>query len=200
MPKYVKSFLENVTFDAEYTFAIGTYGMGKGRTMEIAQDIATKHGYRFYYLNMVLMLDNCQPQFDISKEIKKLPDKHVNEQIDQIIVDIRNRKSLSYKSSFVDKAGTWLCETVLNIETNDYAKHYSIDENCILCGTCAKVCPAGNVKIGTKVEFSNNCACCQACIHACQKHAIHYKRERSSERWRNPDVTLSEIIKSNNQQ
>ncbi len=199
VPKYVKSFLENVKFEAEYTFAIGTYGMGKGNTMEIAQAIAKTHGYSFDYLNMVLMLDNCQPQFDISKEIKKLPAKNVDEQIDQIIKDIENRKTQLFKTGFGDKIGTWLCEYVLTIENEDFAKKYYIDENCNLCGTCTKVCPIGNVSISTCIEFASQCVCCQACIHACPKQAIHLKRERSSVRWRNQNVTLKEIIKANNQ-
>ncbi|AYD40920.1 4Fe-4S ferredoxin [Clostridium fermenticellae] len=199
VPKIVKRFLKKVKLEADYIFAIGTYGMTKGKTMETAQKLALESGYRFDYVNEVLMLDNCQPQFDIAEEKKKLQGKKVDESIAKIIKDVKQQKKVTAKSRFSDKAATWFCENVFNIEKDDYAKNYSVDDNCIKCGTCAKVCPTANIKITNNVEFLEHCACCQACIHACPQHAIHFKRERSTERWRNYDVKLSEIILANNQ-
>ena len=200
VPEYVQRFLKKAKLDAEYIFAVGTYGMGKGKTMEIAQQIAKESGYRFDYVNQILMLDNCQPQFDIAKEKVKLPTKKVDEQIAHLIADIQVKKKATAKSSFGDKASTWLCETVFNIERPDYAqKNYSVDKNCNKCRTCAKVCPVSNIKVTDHVEFSAHCVCCQACIHACPKHAIHFKGERNTERWRNQDVSLAELITANNQ-
>ncbi|MDO5294797.1 MAG: EFR1 family ferrodoxin [bacterium] len=199
VPGIVTRFLEKVKIEADYTFAIGTYGMTQGKTMEIAQKLALNHGYRFDYVNQVLMLDNCQPQFDIAKEKEKLPRKHVEEQINQIIRDIEAKKKVTATSSFVNKAATWLCTSVIRTEKDDYAKKYTVDENCIKCGICAKVCPAANIKVTDHVEFYDHCVCCQACIHACPKQAIHMKGERSTERWRNPEVTLAELIAANNQ-
>lgn len=200
VPRIVQRFLRSVVFEADYTFAIGTYGNGKGQVMEIAQRIAEEGGYRFDYLNGVLMLDNCQPQFDIAKQKAKLPQKNVDGQIEVIVRDIKERKHQSLKSTAGDRFATWLCTKVLTIESDDYTKHYRVDGNCILCGTCAKVCPAANITVGQQVEFHDHCACCQACIHACPQHAIHYKGERNTERWRNPDVTLAELIAANCQQ
>lgn len=200
VPEYVQRFLKKVKLDAGYAFAVGTYGMTKGKTMEIAQRIAKESGYRFDYVNQILMLDNCQPQFDIAKEKEKLPSKKVDEQITQLIADIQAKKKITAKSSFGDKAATWLCATAFNIEKPDYAqKNYSVDANCIKCETCAKVCPALNIKVTDHVEFSTHCVCCQACIHACPKHAIHFKGERNTDRWRNQNVSLAELIAANNQ-
>lgn len=200
VPEYVQRFLKKAKLDAGYIFAVGTYGMGAGKTMEIAQQIAKDSGYRFDYVKQILMLDNCQPQFDIAKEKIKLPSKKVDEQIAHLIADIQVKKKITAKSSFGDKFATWLCDTAFNIERPDYAqKKYSVDENCSRCGTCAKVCPVSNIKVTDHVAFSDHCVCCQACIHACPKQAIHCKRERNTVRWRNQDVTLAELIKANNQ-
>ena len=199
VPKIVKRFMGQVKIEADYTFAIATYGNGKGCVTEIAQQIAQENGYRFDYVNAVLMLDNCQPQFDIARQKEKLPGKKVDEQIDAIKTDITARKHQSLKSSLGDRFGTWLC-TKLNIEPDDYPKrNFSVDDKCVLCGTCAKVCPMGNISVTDKVTFAERCACCQACVHACPQNAIHFKGERNTERWRNPDVKLQEIIEANNQ-
>jgi hypothetical protein len=37
-----------------------------------------------------------------------------------------------------------------------------------------------------------------ACLHLCPQNALHLRRERSNKRWRNPDVSLQEIIMANN--
>ncbi|WP_416374537.1 4Fe-4S binding protein [Muricomes intestini] len=49
------------------------------------------------------------------------------------------------------------------------------------------------------MQFSQKCEGCYACLHMCPQNAIHVKNEKSSDRWRNPEVTLKEIINSNKQ-
>ena len=203
VPGIVKRFLGGVKLEADYIFAIATYGMGKGKVTQMAEAIAKASGYRFDYVNAVQMLDNCQPQFDIAKEKEKLPEKKVDDQIEKIISDIQAKRHQSLPTSFMDSFGTWICQIIgMGKEGYEqkYPKNYSVDGNCIKCGTCAKVCPMGNITVGDTVQFSTRCTTCQACIHACPKHAIHFKGERNTERWRNPDVTLNEIIEANNQQ
>ena len=78
------------------------------------------------------------------------------------------------------------------------AKKYIIDDSCILCGTCAKVCPANNIKVTDKVIFGSNCEVCYSCIHNCPKRAIHLKNEKSVVRFRNEHIKLNEIIEANN--
>lgn len=203
VPPIVRKFLESMKLEADYTFAIATYGMDKGKVLQKAEEIAEKQGWHFDYTNAIKMLDNCQPQFDIAKEREKLPSLNIEKQIAAVRSDIEQRKKQTLKSGVVDALGTWLCVSVLSMDKEKYAKKfvkgYSVDNNCVKCGTCAKVCPMGNIRIGQTVRFSDNCALCQACIHACPKKAIHLNHERNTERWRNPDVSLAEIISANEQ-
>jgi ferredoxin len=80
----------------------------------------------------------------------------------------------------------------------DNGVRFTVSKNCTLCGTCAKACPSGNIKVGEKVSFGDKCEFCLACAHHCPQNAIHVKGERNSARWRHPDVTLMEIISANN--
>ncbi len=80
----------------------------------------------------------------------------------------------------------------------DRAKSFIIDGSCVKCGTCAKVCPADNIIVDENgVRFLDRCEGCLGCLHNCPKTAIHLKREKSSARFRNADVSLREIIGSN---
>ena len=71
---------------------------------------------------------------------------------------------------------------------------------CVGCGICKKVCPVSNVEQEeqNKPVFGNNCEGCLSCIHNCPKNAIQMKGQRSEKRFRNPEVSLNEIINSNN--
>jgi MinD superfamily P-loop ATPase containing an inserted ferredoxin domain len=82
-------------------------------------------------------------------------------------------------------------------KTDNNAQGYIVNEKCNKCGTCAKVCPAKNIAVTDKVSFSDHCEACLACAHLCPQNAIHLKNEKSDKRWRNPEVSISEIITAN---
>jgi ferredoxin len=73
---------------------------------------------------------------------------------------------------------------------------FSVTEACTSCGTCAKVCPAGNIQlVAGKPVWNHHCEVCCACIHLCPAEAIQagsgtVKRPR----YRNPDITLNDMI------
>jgi MinD superfamily P-loop ATPase len=72
---------------------------------------------------------------------------------------------------------------------------------CTCCGTCAKVCPAGNIVVNEGgVTFKESCEVCYACLHACPAHALHLRKERSAARFRNEHVSLADLIEANRYQ
>ena len=204
LPNNIRHFLEKTSIKAEYTFAVATYGMIRGGALMEAQNIAGKQGYQFNYLNAVKMVDNCQPMFDIDKEIELLPSKDVDGQISQVIADISSRiKRPTVEMTPSDKRGTFFCTRIMRLNSDksvrNFPKRLTIDENCVLCGTCAKVCPTGTIRVTDKVQFGSGCISCQACLHVCPKGAIHVKGEKNSRHWRNPEVSVEELIAANEQ-
>jgi len=195
-PKMVNKFLEKVKIEADYTFAIGTYGNMAGAAMMNLQKQAVGNGYRFDYANQLLMVDNFLPIFETGKQIKSLPKKNVEENTAKIVKDINNRKHNQAKASF----GARLITPIIAAGTisDNYARKFSVNSWCNKCGVCSKVCPAKNITVTGKVDFHDHCEGCLACIHLCPKNAIHLKGERSYKRWRNPEVSLNEIIGANN--
>ena len=79
------------------------------------------------------------------------------------------------------------------------AQTYTISDECNGCGTCSKVCPVANVLQSNdgKPSFGMNCESCYAFVHNCPQRAIHVRKERSGERFRNSEVTVKEIIEAN---
>ena len=76
--------------------------------------------------------------------------------------------------------------------------------NCVGCGTCARVCPKGCIRVdsGKPVYDYKHCANCMACIQACPTKAIQFetvKEPNPNARYRNPHIALKEIIAANQQ-
>lgn len=199
LPKMVKKFLETAKLQGSFMFAIGTYGNLPGACMLNVQRLAERHGYKFDYAESLLMVDNYLPGFDINDQIARLPEKRVDENLARIMTDIQNRKTLEATAGFgwraataVIKHGEWL------LISGKQGQRYEINQNCNKCGTCAKICPAGNISVSDKVIFADQCEGCLGCVHLCPKNAIHLKNEKNAVRWRNPDVSLKEMITANN--
>ena len=75
---------------------------------------------------------------------------------------------------------------------------------CIVLAICVSLSaqvqqggPADNVKVADTVTFGSRCEVCFACVHNCPQGAIHLKNEKSAVRFRNENVSLSEISDSN---
>lgn len=199
-PKKVQDFLNKASLKADYIFAIGTYGNAACATLHRLQNIAIKNGYHFDYLNEILMVDNFLPLFKIEKQIEKIPKKKITEKLNIIKSDIKNRNKREAKASIGNRMLSASISSVERFRANGKeAQKYIVDNNCVKCGICAQVCPAGNITVEDKVIFSDRCEQCEACVHMCPKTAIHIKNEKSTMRWRHPEVSLKEIIDSNKQ-
>lgn len=58
-----------------------------------------------------------------------------------------------------------------------HARKFRVSDACISCGTCAAVCPLGNVLIANgKPVWGKSCTHCMACICRCPAKAIEYGR------------------------
>ena len=196
-PVMVGRFLDKVKLEADYTFAIGTYGNIPGAAMMNLQKRAEKNGYRFDYTNQLLMVDNFLPIFEMDAQIKKLPGKKVEEKMAKILDDINKRRHLQTKASPVARGITALVSNMMKSPGKN-AQKYIVNSQCNKCGICAKVCPSKNITVTDKVHFADLCEYCLACPHLCPQNAIHLKNERSDKRWINPEVSLNEIIMANN--
>lgn len=197
LPKMVKRFCETAKLRADYIFAVGTYGKLPGACMSNLQRLAGQNGYKINYAQSLLMVDNYLPGFEIKAEIAKLPQKNTDENLAQIIADIAARKTSTATATRMWRAATATIGTVF-LSSGKGAQGFIVNDKCTSCGTCAKVCPAGNITIIDKVAFADKCEGCLGCVHHCPKNALHLKSEKSTARWRHPDVSLTEIIKANN--
>lgn len=199
-PMIVREFIEKAQFKAPYIFSVITFGNASVNVAEWWDKFATGQGLKNNYVNHILMVDNYLPVFDMKEQI--IIDKKTDENLAKIIGDISTHKDYIAPSDM-----GWFREDMLK---NMQDMHFSqtseqlikLDASkCIECSTCTKVCPRGNFRLTDNgLEYSGKCEFCLACIHNCAQHALSLERERNKEaRYRHPEISLNEIIRSNQQ-
>jgi ferredoxin len=198
LPHIIERFLKKAKIEAEYKFAVVTYGNFVGNAASVLDKFASSCGIGFDYINAIVMADNYLPMFEIEKQKKTLAEKDVNGHLQTIVDDIASRRKFRVGAGVAAKGFSSVMRAAWKFG-GDSDKSFIVNDNCNVCGTCAKVCPVGNVEVKESVEYFHRCEWCLGCIHACPRDAIHLKKEKSNARFINEHVTLTDIINSNRQ-
>lgn len=206
-PMIVREFLKKAKFKAGYMFSVITFGNAAVNVCQWWDKFAKENGVSFHYIKSILMVDNYLPVFDMNQQMAI--DKHTDENLAKIIEDLNAQKT------FVETAEMGFFNEEMLKGMQD--QHFSMTadrllelkkDRCVECMTCEKVCPHKNFRLGTDgLEFSGKCEYCLACVHACPQKALALKSanpgwpgERNPEaRYRHPEISLMEIIRSNRQ-
>lgn len=200
MPDMVKNFIKSSKFKTDYFYIILTYGNRHGGAVELANNFCKDCGVNVDYLNIIKMVDNWLPSFDMTEQIKI--DKHIDEHLNTIINDIQScKKEIQTVTDTDRQAHLEYLENVSKFPEGLFKNLYKVTDDCTQCGICTQVCPAGCISISdNKVVYNmENCQTCMACIHNCPKKAIQLNmpEKNPNARYRNENITLQEIIKSN---
>lgn len=202
VPLLVKEFIEKATFETQYFYMILTYGNRHGGAAELIAKMLGELGVKVSYINVLLMVDNFLPSFDMNKQ-KKI-DKKVDEHIDIIKNDISNCREFIAPVTDTDReANKEYLSRMAKMPENAFSHLYRITDECIGCEICTKVCPRKCFSMDNHRSVWNpdGCITCMACIHACPMMAIQMNmpEKNPKARYRNENISICEIVDSNNQ-
>ena len=197
IPMPVSLFLRKVTLNTPYLFGVVTYGEMCGDVCKILDEYGKNCGNAFNFITSICMVDNYVPLWDVESQLKKLPKKDVPRQLARLYKEVEERKvGIQSVSLFGRLAGSFT-RLVLGFMGNPYHRHRVEESKCNGCGVCSNVCPMGNILMdGRRPSVESFCIGCGACTHHCPQNAIRWRGEKSRARYRNPSVSLLEIIHS----
>ncbi len=198
-PVIVAEFIKKIKINADYKFAVATYGNMSQSCLYEFEKIAEQSNIYFDYTNEIVMIDNFLPLFKIENQLRKEAQKNIEVRINAIISDIQNRKKYFVRKGIMSKILSNLIGNGEKKKKGNIDKHFYVNENCIRCKMCQYVCPKNNIVLDNNPHYKHNCIYCLSCINNCPKTAIHLDNEKSSSRFRNSNIDIKEIIAANKQ-
>ena len=201
LPQIVRKFIEQAHFDTDYFYMILTYGKSDSVATIWSEAFCQKNHIHLDYAQSILMVDNYLPSFDMEEEI--LIDKKTDAQI-QIA-----KENIEKRMKFIPEPDQ-AAKDLYAMASKRFAKHPELNNGeaiimtnqCAGCKICEQVCPIGNIKVidGKAKRLNKTCEFCLACVHHCPFTAIHLITDKNPDaRYRHPQVSLKEIVKSNKQ-
>ena len=174
VPRVIIGFLSNLQFPhCQYRYAICTCGddMGKGMN-RLAKHFPLDAAWS------VAMPNTYIPMFNLDDD--ELCRKKI-ENARQMIVSVAAAVLEQKKVWKVNEGGAaWLKTYIINplfVRFTINHKGFHVDEGCISCGICDKVCPVENIRqVDGHPMWGNQCIHCMACVHACPQQVIQYRK------------------------
>ena len=165
VPAMVREFLEKATFQTPYFYMILTYGNRHGGAAELAQELCARCGIPVRYINLVHMVDNWLPVFDMEEE-----------QLAAIQTDVAQKVAWIAPVTEADRAAHQAFLAGMRLAPPDAWQHLlRVTQDCIGCGICQKLCPAGAITVQDNLSHIDESLClsCGQCAVKCPRHAIY---------------------------
>ncbi|GFZ30142.1 iron-sulfur protein [Clostridium zeae] len=195
LPRMVAEFIKNASFPKQgstYYFAVATFGGIPGNSISMTSSLLKEKRVQLNYNAGIKMYKNALTFYSMSKNVDKIT-RESNEKIPLIAKNIENK--VTNKSRSINK----LIKSIYNKSTSrihSTDSNFNVNDKCISCGICQKVCPAKNITIENKKPvFHNQCESCLACIQHCPKQAINYKdKTQSRGRYTHPEIGAKKLM------
>lgn len=186
IPSCVEKFLKQLKIEGKkpYAFSVLSCGGMPGAAMKQLQRSLKKAG---------LILNSS---FTVKFGLKQDSEEEWNTRLDNMATVIRHRMIRPIEGiTLKDKVMTGLLNPLARLMIPREDKKFKVNEKCNGCGTCTKVCPAGNISIKErKPVWKHKCEQCAACFAWCPKEAISGTNLAARTRYRNPHVKLDQIL------
>ncbi len=196
IPPVVTRFIQKLELTrVKYIFAVTTAGAMHGKSLDLLSQLVDSRGG---YMNAGFKLSmpgNYIAMYGAwPAALQKFMLKRSEKRVNSIAHDIKNKKT---NRPIVTKKQEIKLLSERIPDFHHLARDYRVSDACTGCQVCAKVCPAGNIRMNNgKPEFGDFCERCMACIQWCPAMAIEYKdKTQKRKRYTNPQVKASDLFR-----
>ena len=194
-PKMVADFIRNMKLPEQgniYLFTVATYGGFSGRVIARAEQLLQRKGQSFNYGAVIRSYPNMVTAYPMIRGAGFFVRLN-NRKSKRVAKEIAAMKHKSISSVVPEKS---MYEDFMS-QIHDSDKGFYVNDDCISCEVCRKVCPANNITMcDGKPTFHHQCESCMACIQHCPKRAINDKDKTEKRgRYTNPNISAKTIIK-----
>ncbi|MDV2481969.1 4Fe-4S ferredoxin [Methanoculleus sp. Wushi-C6] len=184
---------------ANYTFAVVTMGgMGVSALHQLDGILRERQGRGLDAAFAVRMPANFPPLFRPPENRER--DKvliRADERLSEIAREIGSGRAVSPGFAPISRLVRALTCGPFAASARGAGEKFSVSDACTGCGTCTKVCPAGNLTlVDGRPAWGRQCEICCACLHFCPTEAIQLHVMLGTEgrgRYRHPDLTVADM-------
>lgn len=197
-PKMVFDFIHKLRlndYKDNYIFSVATCGANIGNTMKVLdkrlreKNLNLDSGFSIAMPNNYILMGDVDTK--LNQEKKLLAAEETLKDINSII---EKREKNIFKVVKGSMPGILTGIVNLLFTKAISTKKFYVKDNCTGCGICESVCNCQTIKVEGKPKWGKKCSQCLACINLCPVKAIQYgKATESKGRYKNPNVTVSEI-------
>jgi len=190
VPQPILYFLNKAKLQANYFFAIATYGHMAAGALQLFGKEAEKHGIIISYYNTVQLPDTYLPLFEIEKEKLLALKRPTEKYLAKIIQDLNTHTKRTTRCNLFNITISYLQH---RNNRRPACADFKILNNCNGCHICTKVCPESNITFNNIPHFGSKCISCLACTHLCPQKSILMTTQRSDARWHNPHIEIKDL-------
>ena len=115
--------------------------------------------------------------------------KSIDEQKNQTVIQAALTQTEQFAADLLDSKTTWegpsFLSGIMGMSRQKWVwklmrrfyKLNVIEDECVKCGLCVRLCPVGNIEMNDYPVFSNRCQMCQRCFAYCPRNAIQTEKK-----------------------
>lgn len=181
-PLRIENLIKNSNLRGNNKFYfIATMGLNCGNADKYLKKITNSKNKNYMGFSKIIMPNNylISDKPESSENITKIIQNAIP-LIETFANKISNNEIIKYeKREFFG----FLKSSFINYLFNKFfvnGKNLVVDENCIKCEKCIKLCPLNNISlVNDKIKISNNCMFCLSCLNNCPKNAITFMGKKN---------------------
>ena len=195
LPGHVEEYVKAIKIAPDaYKFAVEQYAGYMGCGLHKIDEIVGLD-----YWNLISNHSTCIWLMPHTLSLPRTTKEEAQERIDRMAMKVGvDTRAMKHSKKKPPKKTLFALEDRLFSQMHpERVKKFRVNSNCIACGTCARICPRGNITLKDRTpSFGSDCIGCLSCVQFCPKEAINVgKITEKRERFPNPTIKAMDLTK-----